>query len=47
MIFYEAPHKLLTTLKDMAEIFKTAKADVNSFAVDRFKVKKIKEPTYQ
>lgn len=32
--------------KDMAEIFKTAKADVNSFAVDRFKVKKIKEPTY-
>lgn len=32
--------------KDMAEILKTAKADVNSYAVDRFKVKKIKEPTY-
>lgn len=32
--------------KDMAEIFKIAKADVNSYAVDRFKVKKIKEPTY-
>ncbi len=28
--------------KDMAEILKTAKADVNSYAVDRFKVKKIK-----
>ncbi len=33
--------------KDMDKIFKTAKADVNSFAVDRFKVKKIKEPSYQ
>lgn len=32
--------------KNMAEVFKTAKADVNSYAVDRFKVKKIKEPEY-
>lgn len=32
--------------KDMAEIIKTAKADINSYAVNRFKVKKIKEPTY-
>ncbi len=33
--------------KDMAKIFKTAKADVNNYAVNRFKVKKIKEPSYQ
>ncbi len=33
--------------KAMAEVFKTAKTDISSFAVDRFKVKKIKEPSYQ
>lgn len=33
--------------KDMAEVFKTAKTDISSYAVDRFKVKKIKEPSYQ
>lgn len=32
--------------KDMAEQFKTAKTDVSKYAVNRFKVKKIKEPTY-
>ncbi len=31
--------------KDMEKLFKEAKADVNSFAVDRFKVKNIKEPS--
>lgn len=33
--------------KDMAELFKTAKTDISKYAVNRFKVKKIKEPTYQ
>lgn len=32
--------------KDMAEQFKTAKAEINDFAVNQFKVKKIKEPSY-
>ena len=32
--------------KDMEKLFKEAKADINSFAVDRFKVKNIKEPSY-
>lgn len=31
---------------DMAEIFKTADTDINSYAVNRFKVKKIQEPEY-
>ena len=33
--------------KDMAEQFKTAKTDISKYAVNRFKVKKIKEPSYQ
>ncbi len=32
--------------KDMAEQFKTAKTDISKFAVNRFKVKKIQQPTY-
>lgn len=32
--------------KDMAKLFKNAKTDISSYAVDRFKVKKIKEPSY-
>ncbi len=32
--------------KDMEKLFKEAKADINSYAVDRFKVKNIKEPSY-
>lgn len=32
--------------KDMAEQFKTAKTDISKYAVNRFKVKKIQEPTY-
>ncbi len=31
---------------DMEKLFKDAKADINSYAVDRFKVKNIKEPSY-
>lgn len=33
--------------KDMAKLFKDAKTDVSSYAVNRLKVKKIKEPSYQ
>ncbi len=33
--------------KDMAKLFKTAKVEISNFAVNRFKVKKIKEPEYQ
>lgn len=32
--------------KDMAEQFKTAKTDISKYAVNRFKVKKIEQPTY-
>ncbi len=32
--------------KDMEKLFKEAKAEINSYAVDRFKVKNIKEPSY-
>ena len=32
--------------KDMAEQFKTAKTDISKYAVNRFKVKKIQQPTY-
>ncbi len=32
--------------KDMEKVIEKTKAEVNSYAVDRFKVKKIKEPSY-